>query len=171
MGEFRRPVCRIRALITDVDGVLTDGGMYFDRNGQALKRFNVKDGYIVRTMQESGVLMAWVTGDDSDITRARAARMGIDELHSGVDDKGQCVAALLARHGIAADEAVYMGDDLNDLPGMEQVGFCACPADASPEVLRHADLVTTAKGGEGAVREVCDLILEWNRELDRRGPA
>jgi len=171
LGELRRPVRRVRALITDVDGVLTDGGMYFDRGGQALKRFNVKDGYIVRPMQRSGVLMAWVTGDDSDITRARAAKMGVDELCSGVDDKGRCVRELLVRHGIGSGEAVFMGDDLNDLPAMDQVGFCACPADASPQVLRRADLITSAKGGEGAVREVCDLILEWNRELDRRGPA
>lgn len=171
MTSSRRPVARVRALITDVDGVLTDGGMYFDGHGQALKRFSVKDGYIVGPMQRSGVLMAWVTGDDSDITRARAAKMGIDELCSGVEDKGQCVRQLLARHGIMPEEAIFIGDDLSDLPAMEEVGFSACPADASEPVLQRVDLVTSRKGGEGAVREVCDLILEWNRQWEHAAPS
>jgi 3-deoxy-D-manno-octulosonate 8-phosphate phosphatase (KDO 8-P phosphatase) len=154
----------VRALLTDVDGVWTDGGMYFDATGQALKRFDVKDGYIVRPLQRAGVRLVWVTGDESAITRARAQKLGIDEVHEGVEDKGAVVRAFLQRHGLQAGEAVYMGDDLNDLPAMQAAGFAACPGDAAPEVIAVADLVTSRPGGRGAVRELCDLILRWNQE-------
>ena len=165
MTAKRRPPGRIRALVTDVDGVLTDGGMYFDRHGQALKRFHVRDGFIVGAMREAGVLMAWITGDNSEITATRAAKLGIVELHTGVEDKGACLREFMARHGLQRDEVAYMGDDLNDLPAMAEAGICACPADAAPEVLAAADVVTHRRGGEGAVREFCDMILAWNREL------
>lgn len=167
MPKLPRPKARIRALISDVDGVWTDSGMYFDADGQAMKRFDVKDGYIVHVMQEAGVSILWVTGDDSEITRARAERLGIDEVCGGVEDKGECVRRLLESHSLRPDEVVYIGDDLSDLPGMAQVGIAACPADAVAEVIASADLVTTNLGGKGAVREVCDLILTWNAELQR----
>jgi len=162
-----RPTARIRALLTDVDGVMTDGGMYFDAGGQALKRFDVKDGYIVRPLQRAGVLLVWVTGDDSAITRARAAKLGIDELHSGVEDKGAVVRDFLQRHSLAREEVAYIGDDLNDLPAMAEAGFTACPADAVAEVQAAADLVVSRPGGAGAMRELCDLILQWNQEHER----
>lgn len=168
VSDHQRPAHRIRALITDVDGVLTDGGMYFDAQGQAAKRFNVKDGFIVGTMRRAGVLLAWISGDDSDITRARAQRLGIAEVYSGVEDKGECLRDLMERHGLRPQEVAYMGDDLNDLPAMRLVGFSACPADAMPAVAAAAHYVATRRGGEGAFREVCDLILLWNSELDRK---
>ena len=166
MQTLAKPRARVRALVTDVDGVWTDGGMYFDASGQAVKRFNVKDGYIVGSMGDSGVLIMWVTGDDSDITRARASKLGIDEVCSGVEDKGQCVRALLERHDLRREQVVYMGDDLNDLSGMAEAGLTVCPSDAVAEVKQAADLVTTHAGGNGAVREICDLILMWNAEFE-----
>ena len=164
MTASRKPTARIRALFTDVDGCLTDGGMYFDASGQAMKRFDVKDGFIVGPLQASGVLWIWVTGDDSAITRARAARLGIDELRSGVDEKGQVVRELLQRNGLRPDEVVYMGDDLNDLPAFAEVGLRACPADAVAQVRQAADLVLSCPGGHGAARELADLILAWNAD-------
>ncbi len=167
MTATTRPATAVRALISDVDGVWTDGGMYFDAAGQALKRFDVKDGYIVRVLQQAGVIVAWVTGDDSDITRARAARLGIDEVCNGVEDKGDCVRRLLERRGLTPAQVVYMGDDLNDLPAMAAAGLAACPADAVAAVRAVADIITAHGGGRGAIRELCDLILQWNVELER----
>lgn len=163
----QRPSGHIRALLTDVDGCLTDGGMYFDAAGQALKRFDVKDGYIVGPLRRAGVMLVWVSGDDSAITRARAHKLGIDELHSGVEDKGQVVRDFLCRHGLGPQEVVYLGDDVNDLPAMAEAGFCACPADATPEVRAAADLVLTRPGGHGAMRELAELILQWNDHCTR----
>lgn len=158
-----RPKAIVRALISDVDGVWTDGGMYFDRNGQALKRFDVKDGYIVRPLQEAGVAIIWVSGDDSEITRARGRKLGIDQLRVGVEDKGAEVRDVLETLGLQPDEVVYLGDDLNDLPAIAVAGFSACPLDAIAAVRRAVTRVLTRPGGHGAVRELCDLILEWNR--------
>jgi 3-deoxy-D-manno-octulosonate 8-phosphate phosphatase (KDO 8-P phosphatase) len=165
LSEALQPTKRVRALLTDVDGCLTDGGMYFDAQGQALKRFDVKDGFIVRPLQDAGVLWIWITGDDSAITRARAARLGIDEVRSGVEDKGQAVREVLEQRDLGRDEVVYLGDDLNDLPAMAEAGLAACPADAVPQVLAAADLVLTRAGGHGAARELADLIMAWNAEL------
>lgn len=167
MGNLPPPGRAVRALITDVDGVWTDGGMYFDHGGQALKRFDVKDGYIVGVMRRAAVLVLWVTGDDSDVTRARARWLGIDGVCSGVEDKGACVRQLMAQHDLRREEVVYMGDDLNDLPAMAEAGLTVCPADAVAEVRAAADLVTAGGGGHGAVREVCDMILKWNAQLER----
>jgi len=166
----QRPKHKIRALLSDVDGVWTDGGMYFSQIGQAMKRFNAKDGFIVATMQAAGVPILWVTGDDSAITRARARKLGIQCVCPGVEGKGKCVRQLMASYGLKADEVAFMGDDLSDLPGMTQVGLSICPADAADPVLEAADWVTARDGGQGAVREVCDQILKWNAELDQEGP-
>lgn len=160
-----RPKSTIRALVSDVDGVWTDGAMYFDRNGQALKRFDVKDGYIVRPLQDSGVIIIWVTGDDSDITRARGSKLGIDEVRGGVEDKGAEIREVLRAHALQPQEIVYLGDDLNDLPAIALAGYSACPQDAIPDVRRAVTRVLDHPGGHGAVREICDLILQWNRAL------
>jgi 3-deoxy-D-manno-octulosonate 8-phosphate phosphatase (KDO 8-P phosphatase) len=158
-----RPKGIVRALISDVDGVWTDGGMYFDRNGQALKRFDVKDGYIVRPLQDAGVAVIWVSGDASEITRARGRKLGIDQLRLGVQDKGAEVRDVMDTLGLQPDEVVYLGDDLNDLPAIAVAGFSACPEDAIDDVRRAVTRVLRHRGGHGAVRELADLILQWNR--------
>jgi YrbI family 3-deoxy-D-manno-octulosonate 8-phosphate phosphatase len=162
MGNGTQDDTRIRALVTDVDGVQTDGGMYFGPEGQVLKRFNVKDGYGTVALLKAGVLVAWITADDTDIVRERARRLGITELHSGVADKGACLRELRERHGLRLEEVAYMGDDLNDLPAMQEAGLTACPCDAVPEVVAAVGYVSIRKGGNGAVRELCDLILAIN---------
>lgn len=152
----------IKALVTDVDGVQTDGGMYFGPEGQMLKRFNVKDGHGTVELLSAGILVVWITADDTEIVRTRARRLGIAELHSGVQDKGACLRDLMARHNLRPQDVAYIGDDINDLPAFAEAGLAICPADAVPEVLQAADWVTERKGGEGAVREVCDLIRRRN---------
>jgi 3-deoxy-D-manno-octulosonate 8-phosphate phosphatase (KDO 8-P phosphatase) len=165
MGNGMQDGFAIRALVTDVDGVQTDGGMYFGPEGQVLKRFNVKDGYGTVALLRAGVLVAWITADDTEIVRERARRLGITELHSGVADKGACLRDLRERHGLRRAEVAYMGDDLNDLPAMAEAGLGACPRDAVAEVAAEAAYVSTRKGGEGAVRELCDLILRHNARV------
>ncbi len=156
---------RVKMLVTDVDGVMTDGGMYFGPNGQAMKRFDVKDGYGLKLLQRSGVLVAWITIDESAITQARFKALGLDMLYDGVGDKAEALQVVAAKAGCGVEEIVYVGDDLNDLPVAAMVGTFVAPADAVAEVLQKAGAVTQAAGGHGAVREVCEAIIEHNKKL------
>ena len=148
----------IRILILDVDGTMTDGGMYYSAEGLALKRFDVKDGLGLVLLQRAGVEVAILSADQSPITATRARKLGIERVELGCEDKGCAVRQLLEEHGLTPGEACYLGDDVNDLPAFREVGHPAAPADAVPEVRAAAEYVTSAPGGHGAVREVCDRI-------------
>jgi N-acylneuraminate cytidylyltransferase len=150
---------RVRALVLDVDGVLTDGGLYYGPDGEGLKRFSVKDGMGLRLLREAGVALALISGENSRIVQRRAEKLKIEDVFVGVEDKLAVLEKLLATRGVAFEEAAYMGDDLNDLASMRRVGLPIAPADAVPEILRAARWVTKRRGGDGAVREVCDAIL------------
>ncbi len=149
----------IKLLILDVDGTLTDGGLYFSAEGPAMKRFDVHDGLGLVRLREAGVEVALVTADSSLITQARAAKLGIRAVFVGCGNKAEVVRWLLEERDLSPDEALYMGDDVSDLGAMAAVGHSAAPASAMAEVRESADYVTTRAGGHGAVREVCDLIL------------
>jgi len=149
----------VRILMMDCDGVLTDGGMYFDANGQALKRFDVKDGLALAMLADMGFLTAIVSGDQSAITAARCDVLKICHVVLGRMDKEAAVRELLAETGIPAEAAVFIGDDITDLPALRMVGFGVAVADAVDAVRAEADWVTRRPGGHGAVREVCDAIL------------
>jgi 3-deoxy-D-manno-octulosonate 8-phosphate phosphatase (KDO 8-P phosphatase) len=160
----RRPRwSKIRALVTDVDGVLTDGGLYYAENGDELKRFDVRDGQGLVMLCEAGLLTAIVTRKQTTIVTRRARDLGIAEVHQNVIDKRAAVADLLKRHGLAPAEVCYVGDDVGDLPAMRLVGLAVAVADAVPQVRRAAAYVTRAGGGHGAVREICSLILAARR--------
>jgi len=156
----------VEILIMDVDGVLTDGGMYFDAQGQALKRFDVKDGFALARLHDKGFPTAVVSGDASAITRARAQRLGITYVVLGRMDKEDAVREVLASAGVSAENAVYVGDDLSDLPPMQLAGLGVAVADAVDEIKAAADWVTERPGGGGAVREVCDAILAQLADRD-----
>ncbi len=153
------PTRPIKLLILDVDGTLTDGGLYFAAQGLAMKRFDVHDGLGLVRLQEAGVEVALVSADASPITRARADKLGIRAVFTGCGDKADVVQRLLEERDLTAEQAVYMGDDVTDLAAMSKVGNSAAPASAMAEVCEAADYVTTKTGGHGAVREVCDLII------------
>jgi YrbI family 3-deoxy-D-manno-octulosonate 8-phosphate phosphatase len=153
----------LRALVLDVDGVLTDGGMYYGPGGEGLKRFDVKDGLGLRRLREAGLLLALISGEKSRIVLRRAEKLRIGEVHVGVEDKSAVFADLLRRHRVAAAGTAYMGDDLNDLGPLRAAGLAVAPADAVPAVRRAAAWVTRRPGGHGAVREVCDAILAARR--------
>ena len=149
----------LRLVAMDVDGVLTDGGIWYTEQGDELKRFDVRDGQGLVLLRDAGVITAIVTRRHSEIVARRARELGIAEVHQDVADKGAVVQGMLARHGVSAAHACYVGDDVGDLPAMAAVGVSVAVADAVPAVTRAAVYVTRAPGGRGAIRELCDLIL------------
>jgi 3-deoxy-D-manno-octulosonate 8-phosphate phosphatase (KDO 8-P phosphatase) len=150
---------KLRALVLDVDGVLTDGGMYYGPTGEGLKRFNVKDGLGLRLIGEAGIQVALISGENSEILKRRAEKLKIENVFVGVEDKLQTLKEFLGARGIALGEVAYVGDDLNDLPALEAVALPIAVADAASQVRKAAAWVTSRRGGDGAVREVCDRIL------------
>ncbi|GHT93706.1 3-deoxy-D-manno-octulosonate 8-phosphate phosphatase [Betaproteobacteria bacterium] len=149
----------IKLIAFDIDGVMTDGKLYYTDDGRELKAFNTQDGQGLRFLQQAGVALAIITGRTSGAVAARAKNLDIHHLFQGVSDKHACMSALLAQLGLDWSEAAYMGDDVVDLPTMQACAFSAAPDNAHPTVRAKANFVTAHRGGEGAVREVCDLIL------------
>jgi 3-deoxy-D-manno-octulosonate 8-phosphate phosphatase (KDO 8-P phosphatase) len=149
----------VRLLCVDVDGVLTDAGMYYGPDGEVLKKFNTRDGMGLARVREAGVAVAIISGEDSAIVHARAAKLEIDDVFSGASNKLKVLQDLAARKKVAPDEVAYIGDDLNDLSAMECVGLACAVADAAEPVKAIAHYVTQRRGGDGAVREVCELII------------
>ena len=156
MNERLQP---IKLLILDVDGVMTDGRIVFDANGVETKFFNVKDGHGIKMVQRGGVEVAIISGRESRVVTNRAAELGIARVHQRCLDKLTPYRAILAETGLHDHEVAFIGDDIIDLPVLRRVGFAAAPADAVPETLGNVHYVTRTRGGWGAVREVCDLIL------------
>lgn len=150
---------RIRLLVLDVDGVLTDGRLYLSASGEELKVFHVRDGSGLVALQRAGVTVAIVSGRDSPAVTRRAAELGIRHVRQGVVDKGAELDRLLGELGVAPEELACVGDDTPDAPMLRRAGLAIGVADAHPALLASAHWVTRAKGGRGAVREVCDLLL------------
>ena len=150
---------RIRLFATDVDGVLTDAGMYYSESGDEWKKFNTRDGMGIKLLQKAGILTAIITQESTKIVMRRAQKLTIPEVHQGVYDKLALLKELIVRHGLTMEQVAYIGDDVNDLQALGAVGFSASPADGMPPVLKTVRYVCKHKGGEGAVREVADLIL------------
>jgi len=150
---------RVRLFATDVDGVLTDAGMYYSESGEELKKFNTHDGMGIKLLQRAGLITALVTMEQTKLVARRGEKLAIPEVHQGITDKLAVMRDIAGRHGLTLDEVAYVGDDVNDLEALQAAGFSAAPADAMPSVLRVVDYVCRRKGGEGAVREVADMIL------------
>jgi len=150
---------QIRIVATDVDGVLTDAGMYYSESGDEWKKFNTRDGMGIKLLQKAGFVTAIVTQERTKLVARRADKLGIVELHQGVMDKLSVLREMAARHGVSLEQVAYIGDDVNDLEVLQAVGFSASPADGMPVVHRVVDYVCKKKGGEGCVRELADMIL------------
>ena len=157
----------VRLLILDVDGVLTDGSLYFTAQGEEMKRFDVRDGHGLRMLADAGVPVAIVSGRRSDAVARRAEGLGIDEVIQGIDDKLGACRELAQRHGIVLDQCAAMGDDLPDLPVLRRVIFSASVPGAPAVVRAAAHYVTEREGGRGAVRELCEFILSAQGSLER----
>lgn len=151
---------KIKLLVLDVDGVMTDGRIIFDSNGVESKFFNVKDGHGIKMLQRSGVEIGIISGRESVVVANRAAELGINLVYQKALDKMVPYRQMLETTGLLDEQVAYMGDDVIDIPIMRRVGYAAAPADAVAEVLPHAHFIAHNKGGWGAVRELCDQILK-----------
>jgi len=149
----------VRLVAMDVDGVLTDAGMYYSESGDELKKFNTRDGMGIKMLQAAGFVTAFITREKTAIVERRGQKLAVPEVHQGIDDKLAMLTTLAQKYGLSLDQVAYIGDDVNDLKALRAVGFSAAPADAMPSVLKAVHYVCAKKGGEGAVREVADLIL------------
>ena len=149
----------VKVAFLDVDGVLTDGGLYLSEQGETLKRFNTLDGHGLKLLQKAGITPAVITGRDSPALRARLQALGIVHAHFGTEDKRPAAETTLKALSLDWSQAAAMGDDWPDLPVMRRAALSCAPANAHAEVLAHAHYVTAAAGGQGAARAFCDLLL------------
>ncbi len=159
---------KIKLIILDVDGVMTDGSLYFDNQGQEFKAFNSKDGHGIRLLLENDIEVSIITGRKSELVvhRAKNLKLSPDLVYQGYRDKLPAFADLLKKTGYEKEQIAYVGDDVIDLPIMSQVGFSIAVGDANWFVKKHCDWVCELNGGKGAVREVCELILSAQGKLD-----
>jgi len=157
---------QIKLLICDVDGVFSDGLVYMGNQGEELKTFHTRDGYGVKSLMNAGIQVAIITGRQSKIVENRMKALGISLIYQGQDDKVKAYQDICQKLAILPENTGYIGDDLIDWPVMEKVALKVCVADGHPLLVKRANYVTTIKGGHGAVREVCDLILQARNELD-----
>ncbi|MCI0568801.1 MAG: HAD hydrolase family protein [Acidobacteria bacterium] len=139
---------------------MTDAGMYYSESGDEWKKFNTRDGMGIKLLQRAGLITALITQEETKLVLRRGEKLAIPEVHQGVHDKLAVLRHLVAKYGMTLGEVAYIGDDVNDLQALSSVGFSACPADGLPAVRRAVHYVCRNKGGEGAVREMADLILE-----------
>lgn len=156
----------IRLILSDVDGVLTGGGIYFDNQGIEAKQFHIRDGLGIRMWQKAGHQFGIITGRSSHIVQVRASELGIDIIRQGFEKKTSAVQDVLEQLGLKPEQACYIGDDLIDLGPIQTVGLGVAVADAVAEVREAADLTTQAYGGRGAVREVIERILKAQHRWD-----
>ena len=161
----RAQLRQLRLLVLDVDGVLTDGGLWTTESGEVLKRFDVRDGLGIRLLQQAGLEVAWLSGGKSGATEQRARYLGISHVLTGVRDKPAALAALQEQLGVNRGESAFVGDDLNDLAVLPAIGLLVCTADAVFPLRQRADWVLDRNGGDGAVRRLAEEILrargEW----------
>lgn len=157
---------QIELAIFDVDGVLTNGGLILGENGNEYKAFHSRDGLGLVMLRDSGCQIAVISGRSSNIVSERMAALGIESVYQGQNDKGKALEELLNKLNIDAQATAYVGDDFIDLPAMHRVGLAIAVADAHPLVIDHAHWVTKEKGGHGAAREVCELIMHARGTLD-----
>ncbi|WP_336366304.1 KdsC family phosphatase [Marinobacter sp. C2H3] len=164
--ELLAKAARIRLIAFDVDGIMSDGRLYFSATGDELKGFNILDGLGLKQLMAAGITVAVITGRRSPLTERRMANLGITHLLQGREDKRVALQELIHGMPISADDIAYMGDDLPDLPAIRFAGLGLTVPNGYWLVQEHADYCTLAGGGEGAVREVCDLILTAQGRLD-----
>lgn len=168
--EFKDIAKKIRLLVLDVDGVLTDGSIILDNEGNEFKVFHVRDGHGIKMLEKAGVKVAIITGRHSKVVERRAHELGITEVYQRCHIKTVAYEHLLEKMGLSNEEVAYIGDDIVDIPIFRRVGLSIAVADATEETKAYAMVVTTNRGGRGAVREVCEFILKskgiWEELMD-----
>lgn len=150
----------IKLFAMDVDGVLTDGGMYYSEQGEVLKKFNTRDGMGIELLRKNDIIPAIITQEESKIVLKRAEKLKVQEVYIGVKDKLRVIKDIAQKYNLKLDEIAYIGDDVNDLPVLREVGLSFAPSDAAPEVKEAVQRLLSRKGGEGAVREAIELLIQ-----------
>ena len=170
--SLRKTLAQLQLLVLDVDGVLTDGGLWLDQDGRLQKRFDVRDGLGLRLLQKAGIQLAFLSGGLGGATEVRAGQLDIQHCLIGIKDKSSALAALQEHLGVTAKQTIYLGDDLNDLTVRSQVNLLISPRDGCRSLLRQADAVLNRRGGHGAARELAERILKahgaWS-EVEQKG--
>lgn len=166
-SEALARAARVKLMIFDVDGVLTDGGLHFGPDGEVIKRFHVQDGLGIRLLQESGVQTAIITARQSPIVARRATDLGIHYVQQGVHNKRDAFERLLQQTGFSAEDCGFAGDDVIDLPVLLRVGFAASVPNGHPEVTSRVHFIAQAPGGQGGARNICDFILRAQQNYDK----
>jgi len=161
--EISSKLKKIKIVLSDIDGVLTDGGMYYTEDGMVMKKFFVKDGMGTTLLKKAGVLTGVISTDVSVINKTRAERLKMDFLHLGVWEKEKTLEEICEQTKLSPENVAFLGDDVNDLQILQKVGFAACPVDAVDEVKKIVHYKCKNKGGKGAYREVVDLILKYHK--------
>ena len=157
---------KIKAIVFDVDGVLTDGGIVYDNAGMEFKRFNVKDGQIIKYLKRAEIYTAVITGRDSLVVRNRCEELKIDKHYHGIKNKLETYQKLKEKWQLTDEQIAYVGDDINDLPVLVRCGLSCTPSDGHYKVKEHVDLVLKSRGGEGVLRELADLVLEAQNQYE-----
>ncbi|MBO5590917.1 MAG: HAD-IIIA family hydrolase [Acidaminococcaceae bacterium] len=161
LEELQQKASCIRLVALDMDGTLTDGSINIGADGELFKRFNAKDGLGITSARRHGLIIAVITGRKGPIVQRRAEELGIaEDVMSGISAKNQAILLLAEKHGLSMEEIAFMGDDLNDLPALLTVGLSAAPGDAAEDVKQRVDYITPHNGGQGAVRDLLELILK-----------
>jgi len=156
---------KIKLLLLDVDGVMTDGSILLDNLGNEIKAFHVRDGHGIKLAQKAGIVVGIITGRKSEVVMIRARELGITEVHQGARDKIIVYNKVISKYKLQNNEVAYVGDDVVDLGIFDRVGLAVAVADADPSVKPHVDLITKTAGGRGAVREVINLILRCQSKV------
>ena len=158
--SLREKLQHIKILVMDVDGVMTDGRIIINDDGRETKNFDVRDGHGIKLVQRYGIEVALLTGRQSEVVKHRANELGITEVHQKIFNKKEVFAEILQKNNLNANQAAFIGDDIIDIPVLKEAGFSATVADAIDIVKKTVDYVTKNKGGRGAVREVCEMLLQ-----------
>ena len=157
--KVRKRIKKIKLIATDVDGVLTDGGMYYSSKGDILKKFHARDGMAVSILKKNTIPTVIITKERNQIVKKWSSKMNIDKLFDGVKNKEKVVSKLCKSYGLSENNIAYIGDDVNDLEILKKTGFAATPKDGNLEVKKIVDYICKNRGGEGVLREICDLII------------
>lgn len=156
---------KIKLILLDVDGVMTDGSIILDSTGTEIKAFHVRDGHGIKMAQKAGLIIGIITGRNSKVVNIRARELGITEVYQGTVDKGIVYAGIIAKYGLADEDVAFIGDDIVDIPILRRVGLAVAVADADPGIRPYVHMITKSEGGRGAVREFINFVLSTQGKL------
>ncbi|MCM8814259.1 MAG: HAD family hydrolase [Candidatus Omnitrophica bacterium] len=164
-AEWVHKLSLIRIMAIDVDGVLTDSGMYYTSSGETMKKFSARDGKAIELLQVCGIRPVFITGENNDIILRRAEKLSVREVHMGIKDKVAVAGRLLGKYALGWENVLAVGDDWQDVPLLRAGGFSCCPADALPEIQRQVQYVCRRRGGEGVIGEILALCAAARPEI------